>query len=193
MKTLLDKENAVLIGTAIDELIRHHPSLKTPVFQALKSTLTKIEDMGNVYKVPEEIRQWYQLTPIPTPVAFSDGDVPMVDAAPNDPVQQIGDSGEPTGEPDLLYDDEIAAPKPHDNNVVSCIDILGRVKRMISLPPISTKYVAPSSWKVFSSTPHIARILSLRRTGLRVLEGLQVFLVCLMISPTASHLIPWYR
>ncbi|KAJ7742399.1 hypothetical protein B0H14DRAFT_2637660 [Mycena olivaceomarginata] len=68
LKVLLDKENVVLIGTTIDELVRHHPSLKAPVFDALKATLSKIEVLGLQVNVPlgtipasdwDLIRLWY--------------------------------------------------------------------------------------------------------------------------------------
>lgn len=102
-RVLQDKENAVLIGTTVDELIRHHPMLKTSVFEAIKSTLSKIEDLGNAYVVQENVKQWYKLlapsapaavpssststaapTPIPTTrpasAAGGDGDVAMEEA-----------------------------------------------------------------------------------------------------------------
>ncbi|KAF9268895.1 hypothetical protein L218DRAFT_977318 [Marasmius fiardii PR-910] len=121
LKILLEKENAVLIGTAIDELIRHHPTLKAPVFDALKSTMNKIEDLGNAYEPPEEIRHWYQLIPVPETqdedrlmegIEASDGpEVPAFSGG--DPV--TGSSGK-----------EESSSKPHDNNIVSFIDIVGR-------------------------------------------------------------------
>jgi E3 ubiquitin-protein ligase HUWE1 len=126
LKVLLDKENAVLIGTTIDELIRHHPSLKTPVFDALKATLSKIEALGTAYVVPEELQQWYKLVGI-TPGAEPDvsmEDVPTDAASPSDtaPKEDVGPhSGDDT------------PAKAHDNNVVSFIDILLRV----SLPYVA--------------------------------------------------------
>ena len=60
-RVLQDKENAVLIGSAVDELIRHHPSLKSPVFEAIKSTLSKIEDLGNTFTPSESNESWYKL------------------------------------------------------------------------------------------------------------------------------------
>ncbi|KAI3618920.1 ubiquitin-protein ligase [Moniliophthora roreri] len=124
LKILLEKENAVLIGTAIDELIRHHPMLKTPVFDALKSTMSKIEDLGNAYVPPEDIRHWYQLVPIAETseetkfmegIESTDMNVESTAATPEADTQ--GTSSK---------DREEAPPKLHDNNVVSFIDILGR-------------------------------------------------------------------
>ena len=129
LKTLIDKENAVIIGTAVDELIRHHPSLKLQVFDALKSTLSRIEDLGASYSPPADIKRWYQLVPVSTSL---DDDVTMQEDAgtedagtespvsievPQVAVEDIDDDNE---------DDDPNA-KSHDNIVVSYIDIVGRV------------------------------------------------------------------
>jgi E3 ubiquitin-protein ligase HUWE1 len=124
LKVLLDKENAVLIGTTIDELIRHHPSLKGPVFEALKATLSKIEVLGNAYVVPAELQQWYKLVGVVPDASSTEPDVPMTD---------VNDSGDtPSPSDTIIRDDsspssaEDAPPKAHDNNVVSFIDIVLR-------------------------------------------------------------------
>ncbi|KAJ7132750.1 hypothetical protein C8R43DRAFT_929975 [Mycena crocata] len=122
VKVLLDKENAVLIGTTIDELIRHHPSLKGPVFEALKATLSKIEVLGNAYVVPPELQQWYKLVGITQSASDEEADVSM-DYVPSDV---------PSPSEVVIRDDpspgntEDAPPKAHDNDVVSFIDILLR-------------------------------------------------------------------
>ena len=64
LKVLQDKENAVLIGTAMDELIRDHPVLKEWVFKALRATLGKIKDLRVTWEVPVDVREWYELVPI---------------------------------------------------------------------------------------------------------------------------------
>ncbi|GLB37041.1 putative protein with domain of Unknown Function (DUF913) [Lyophyllum shimeji] len=124
LKVLLEKENAVLIGTAIDELIRHHPSLKAAVFDAIKATITKIEEMGNAYEVPKELRHWYRLVPVTAAPVPQDEDVTMEDveaaAAPPGPEIAARDSVSPENEEESLE------PKSHDNHIVSFIDILGR-------------------------------------------------------------------
>ncbi|KIM40119.1 hypothetical protein M413DRAFT_446273 [Hebeloma cylindrosporum] len=124
LKTLIDKENAVIIGTAVDELIRHHPSLKLQVFDALKSTLSRIEDLGASYSPPADIKHWYQLVPIST--LSSDDDITMQDdeameipapiEVPQVAVEDIDDDNE----------DDDPNSKSHDNIVVSYIDIVGR-------------------------------------------------------------------
>lgn len=124
LKVLIDKENAVIIGTAIDELVRHHPLLKAAVFNSLKSTLSTIEEVGRNYQVPDDLLHWYQLAP--TTSSPADTDVRMGDA---DPVQAESAEAEmvdvPTG--DIFNATDEAASKTHDNTVVSFIDVLCRV------------------------------------------------------------------
>ncbi|KAJ7218040.1 hypothetical protein GGX14DRAFT_495423 [Mycena pura] len=123
LKVLLDKENAVLIGTTIDELIRHHPSLKDPVFEALKATLSKIEVLGNAYVVPPELQQWYKLVgAVSTTASVPEVDVSMEDVpsdAPSPSETVIRDDSNPPNAEDPPF-------KAHDNNIVSFIDILLR-------------------------------------------------------------------
>lgn len=116
-KVLLDKENAVLIGTAIDELIRHHPSLKTPVFEAIKGTLSKIEDLGKAFVIPSSQQHFYNLVPVQT---SSDNDVAMEDVE-----DILRTTVETAIEPD--NEDEDIADRSHDNEIVGYIDIIGRV------------------------------------------------------------------
>ncbi|KAJ7497325.1 hypothetical protein FB451DRAFT_1550225 [Mycena latifolia] len=124
LKILLDKENAVLIGTTIDELIRHHPSLKEPVFEALKATLSKIEVLGNAYVVPTELQQWYKLVGIaPTP-SSAESDVAMEDVTESNDAPSPSDTAVRDDSSPLNAED--TPPKAHDNNVVSFIDILLR-------------------------------------------------------------------
>ncbi|KZO98855.1 hypothetical protein CALVIDRAFT_495662 [Calocera viscosa TUFC12733] len=47
VRVLQDRENAGAIGTSIDELIRHHPVLKTVVMNDIKGVFDNIEQMAN--------------------------------------------------------------------------------------------------------------------------------------------------
>jgi E3 ubiquitin-protein ligase HUWE1 len=126
LKVLLDKENAVLIGTAMDELIRHHPSLKTIVFESIKSTLSKIEILGEAYVVPADIQHWYKLVPAP--------ESPADEGAPMEGVESENNSSLDSKPSEVARHDEStfiveeSVPKPHDNNIVSYIDAIGRVR-----------------------------------------------------------------
>jgi E3 ubiquitin-protein ligase HUWE1 len=131
LKVLIDKENAVLIGTAIDELIRHHPTLKAPVFEALKSTLSRIEELGKAYVVPSDILHWYRLTPIP---ASSESDAAMdVDEEEEAPEsKETSETPAPiVGTEEEQTTEEENPSKSHDNIIVSYFDVLGRVSHSV--------------------------------------------------------------
>ncbi|KAG6878824.1 hypothetical protein C0992_007445, partial [Termitomyces sp. T32_za158] len=123
LKVLLEKENAVLVGTSIDELIRHHPSLKPSVFDAIKATIIRIEELGEVYKVPDDSKHWYQLVPSSSVSSLRDEDVTMEDVEGNhtDAVPEVT-----VGGGDATDEDQSSEPKSHDNTVVLFIDALGR-------------------------------------------------------------------
>ncbi|KAF8973258.1 hypothetical protein BDZ97DRAFT_1912814 [Flammula alnicola] len=125
LKVLIDKENAVIIGTAVDELIRHHPTLKESVFESLKSTLSRIEDLGTSYTPPTDINHWYQLVPV-SGITSPDSDITMQgeDAGHPDVHEETPDVT-PPGHADEDNDEEDNA-KNHDNIVVSYIDVIGR-------------------------------------------------------------------
>ena len=134
-RVLQDKENAVLIGSAVDELIRHHPSLKPAVFEAIKSTLSKIEDLGSTFTPPDGTESWYGLarTSASAPQAPADDDV-MMRSSDTVPVDEA--ASEPTGRQDLLTIsltddllDENASGRSHENIIVSYLDVICRVIR----------------------------------------------------------------
>ena len=126
LRLLIDKENAVIIGTAIDELVRHHPLLKAAVFNALKSTLSAIEEMGRSYQPPDDILSWYQLTPR-AGVTGVDADVKMDDD--EEPLQLESPEADTVGVSvaDMLNKLDEASEASHDNIFVSFIDVLCRV------------------------------------------------------------------
>ena len=129
-RVLQEKENAVLIGTSIEELIRHHPSLKDKVFGAIKTTMSKIEELGNSYTVPDDIKHWYKLqpqTPAPTaaPSASGDADVAMEVDQPSTSEQAVQTTPQPAAEQSTVKDDFFG--RLHDNIVISYIDVFGKV------------------------------------------------------------------
>jgi E3 ubiquitin-protein ligase HUWE1 len=124
LKVLIDKENAVIVGTAVDELIRHHPSLKTSVFSSLRSTLTRIEELGMEYAPPDDIKHWYNLVPI-SGVKTVDVDVPMAVEASSETAETASSTNAPAIE---ASDDDEFINKTHDNIIVSYIDVVGRVR-----------------------------------------------------------------
>lgn len=142
-RVLQDKENAVLIGTAVEELIRHHPSLKQSVFASIKATMEKIYSLGKNYTPTDDIKQWYILSPVlpltqsnendaapmDVDVEMQPGDVSTSQAGSSNPASNPPASGP---EPTSPYLDD-ATPKTHDNTIVSFVDVLCKVMK---IPPI---------------------------------------------------------
>ncbi|KAH7888738.1 hypothetical protein F5I97DRAFT_2004510, partial [Phlebopus sp. FC_14] len=123
LKVLRDKENAVLIGTSIDELIRHHPSLKTPVFDAIKATLSKIEDLGNTFVIPADKREWYELLPMRCIEEIGEAAMEGVESEVKQP-ESVTES--PSGALDDTSTEDPTTTRDHDNNIVMFIDVICR-------------------------------------------------------------------
>ena len=129
-RVLQEKENAVLIGTAIEELIRHHPSLKDMVLAAIKTTMARIEELGNAFTVPKEIQHWYTLLPSPSAVTVSESTDTVVAMEVDQNVateQTANDPSAPAGESTAPQRDDFFG-RSHDNVVISYIDVLGKVR-----------------------------------------------------------------
>ncbi|SGY62078.1 BQ5605_C007g04651 [Microbotryum silenes-dioicae] len=50
VRALTERDNGNLLGTSIDELIRHHPTLKDKVFESIMQSLKDIRDNARSYK-----------------------------------------------------------------------------------------------------------------------------------------------
>lgn len=115
----MDRDNGNMIGAAIDELIRHHPSLKDSVLAAVMESLEAIREMGKNFVPPTD--EGYNLVresvSIPTVVS---GDVEM-----KDEVVSIGSA--PLDTPDDVKPDEPKVEEQIENPVLTCIDVMGRV------------------------------------------------------------------
>ncbi|KAI0268805.1 hypothetical protein BC834DRAFT_923157 [Gloeopeniophorella convolvens] len=139
-RVLQDKENAVLIGSAVDELIRHHPSLKSAVFEAIRSTLSKIEDLGNAFVPPENTESWYGLARSSATPAPVDEDVLMgpVDAtvdrvAPESTSRQNAPPSPPL---DDLFLEGLFQHTSHCKDFITNSDGLVLLGRLTALPCI---------------------------------------------------------
>lgn len=160
LKTLQDKENASYVGASIDELVRHHPSLKAPVFEAIEETLQRVEDLGNAFTISAADAVSYQLLLVPSPEAKDGEDhpmevvepfVPQAPAGPTDVSQvelvaniQANTNILASANDGALPSDE-ADFQPSDgskNLILSYIHVIGRVSRS---PPTLRTYTNPPS------------------------------------------------
>lgn len=159
LRVLQDKENAVLIGTSIDELIRHHPFLKVAVFEAVRSILGQIEDLGRAFIVPEDIRHFYQLIPdseVPPPAEGEGGVAMDVDLSPASIL--VTSPGEPNVQSEEQEKEGVPqkSTESYDNQIVAFIDVIGRVTMSHRFTDYILTYF--SFWKGYSSTLYTARI-----------------------------------
>lgn len=53
-KALQEKENATQLGAYIDELVRHHPSLRKPLLNAVIAVLHRLKQMGSEERSDDE-------------------------------------------------------------------------------------------------------------------------------------------
>jgi hypothetical protein len=143
LKVLMDKENATLIGTAVDELIRHHPSLKMTVFDSMLTTFDKLEVLGSTWTLSRGQEHWYRLLAVSEfPIEAVEDDAHDDEPEPEDETEEDSASameGIEGGEnasastaaehypPPMAADDIIDDAIPY-NSVVPCIDVFCRVR-----------------------------------------------------------------
>ncbi len=125
-RILQEKEHSALVGSAIEELIRHHPSLKDTVFDAIKATMIKIEELGNSFTVPDDIKPFYVLQPVKPSSTPSRPD-PDVEMAPNEPREAPAESHATNVVDNDTAKDYLEDDKSHDNVVISYIDVFCKV------------------------------------------------------------------
>lgn len=134
-KTLGDKENATYLGASVDELIRHHPSLKDVVFKAIKEVMNKIVEMGNEYVIPPNEAANYGLVPVVEEVDV-DMEIPSKEASTSAPTSTtsaegvVGSTSEsPATKP--AEDGDTSASASDDSSshpIITYIDIACRVR-----------------------------------------------------------------
>ena len=134
----MDKDNATLIGTAVDELIRHHPTLKATVFDSMLTTFSKLEVLGNTWTLSRGQEHWYRLLSVSEYQNDGPGGGGHDEAETTDDLEAAMEGIEseenasssaaanhyptPTAVDDII-DDAI----PY-NSVVPCIDVFCRVR-----------------------------------------------------------------
>lgn len=130
-RVLNERENAVVIGANFDELVRHHPDLKQPVFDAITGILKALYEQGKDY-VPENA-EGYRLVQVSEASAAKQekleqarsseaasiiGDASMGESAPSSSAasKAVGEQSE-----------ESTEDKKEDNKMLTFIAVTGRV------------------------------------------------------------------
>jgi len=127
LKILQEKDNIVLIGTYFDELVRHHPSLKDPVFTAIiMPTLDKILALWRDHKPLDADRSWYCLTS--TTALRGNEDIPMEEAETG--TSSGATEGNATEEPSGQAE-ELSAKLHGGNAILDFIDVMSHVSSFV--------------------------------------------------------------
>jgi len=159
-KMLHERENASMIGAAIDELIRHHPTLKEPVMNSIVDMLRRILEIGRDYVPPSESVEMLEIAK----GAEAEGtaadavlsDVIMEESFTNETLE-TGRQGAPSSETNGKEEEMSRKDRDKDNLVLGYIDAAGRV----SVSPITHTdlHFGFSFWKVSSLINLIHEIL----------------------------------
>ncbi|KAM0790628.1 hypothetical protein ACM66B_004490 [Microbotryomycetes sp. NB124-2] len=113
VKVLAERDNGNIIGGAIDELVRHHPSLKQRVLDAVMSALRLLRDKGSSY-VPETKKDFALQLPGSTGGQSADEEKHAT-ASGDAEMQDVSSSTEQTKE-DVIK----------ENHYMTTVDVLGR-------------------------------------------------------------------
>lgn len=112
------------MGKHLNELMRHHPVLKETIHASVAASLEKLEELGNTYVPPAEMRHWYYL--VGAPATTIEGDVEMADVEGDANHLQKPEQGTSREDgADSKQDEPVL--KGHDNLMVNFISIIGRV------------------------------------------------------------------
>ncbi|BGP42101.1 E3 ubiquitin-protein ligase tom1 [Rhodotorula kratochvilovae] len=123
---LRDRDSAVVIGSAIDELVRHHPTLRDKVMQTIMTVFEDIKAWGARF-VPPEGEQGYALVPAAAADGKGkekekEGDVQMqVEGGGEGAAASAQAAAASEADKDKRKEDELK-----DNEVTNAIDVFGR-------------------------------------------------------------------
>lgn len=115
-KVFQDRDNANAFGAAIDELMRHQPSLKPLVMESIMRSLDDISQMGRTFELPQDpkARAAYGLLAV--------GDAAAAAAAAGARAVALADVV--TDEPDPIRKEDLT--KLETNPVIAAIDVVSR-------------------------------------------------------------------
>ncbi|KAE8267144.1 hypothetical protein A4X09_0g5202 [Tilletia walkeri] len=160
IKVLQDEESAASFGSAVDELVRHQPSMKDAVFAGINAIFDRILEVGSSYTPPEHQRAYYSLlTSTSTAATAAPTDVEMATADQAATGDGTGSSG--SGSESPAASDEEAGPFASSNpsrtseehTVLSYIKAMARFLEML--------FQTPHHCKDFLKSDGLTKLLSL--------------------------------
>jgi E3 ubiquitin-protein ligase HUWE1 len=127
LKVLSEKENAAIIGSAVDELIRHHPLLKDSVFAAIAAVFERIEELGNAFVEEKDTESLYRLVLVGK--AEPDSKMEVVESA--DLISQTGTPVQGIEANDIVSEGDQGKQEAIENVVVAYVDVMARVSCVV--------------------------------------------------------------
>ncbi|KAK4052443.1 E3 ubiquitin-protein ligase tom1 [Microbotryomycetes sp. JL201] len=112
VKVLAERDNGNIIGGAIDELVRHHPTLKQRVLDAVMSALRLLRDRGSSY-VPETKKDFALQLP-----SLTEGSKAAEDSSATVADVEMPDATDST--------DQTKSEEIKENQYMTTVDVLGR-------------------------------------------------------------------
>ncbi|KAK0555366.1 E3 ubiquitin-protein ligase tom1 [Tilletia horrida] len=163
IKVLQDEESAANFGQAIDELVRHQPSMKDSVFSGINAIFDRIIEVGKAYTPPESQRPYYQLYSSVTASSSAAPSAPEVEMAVEEESSGTGsgttssgqESPTPGAQPSEDESNPLSnAPKTSEEHaVLSYIKAMARFLEML--------FQTPHHCKDFLKSDGFAKLLSL--------------------------------
>ncbi|KAJ1021615.1 hypothetical protein NDA16_003752 [Ustilago loliicola] len=121
-KVFQDRDNANSFGAAIDELMRHQPSVKTLVMDSIMRSLEEIKEMGRTF-LPQDLkaRAAYGLLPVGDAVA---DEAAAAASSGSTSSRSVALADVVTDEPDPIRKED--GTKLESNPVIASIDVVAR-------------------------------------------------------------------
>lgn len=126
LKVLSEKENAAVVGSAVDELIRHHPSLKDGVFAAIAAVFERIEQLGNAFVEDKDAESLYRLVI----VTESESDNKMDVVESSDTIGQTDAPVQGVEAIDVTTENDQGKQEVIENVIVAYVDVMARVSHL---------------------------------------------------------------
>lgn len=149
VRILSERDNANMIGASIDELIRHHPSLKDRVLAAAITALEELRERGRVSAPKATDEYGLQVVPLSTSAAMEKKDEQVVEES------AVGGENVTMGEVTPVV--AVVGTEAQDDNasdeVMACIDVMGRV----STSPFVLSFFTDTSTSLLSSSRDCSR------------------------------------
>ena len=133
-KTLFERDNASMFGATLDELMRHHPSLKESVMKCVVELLQSIVKLGETYEAPVSGKDSLLIIDASSsePVAAAEANPEAMSVDAPVPTDAVASSSTSTAA-DELSPSSSSSKNTVPHKVLDYLDVAGRVRRPVTL------------------------------------------------------------